>query len=138
MKKVKHEKQFKKGNIPWNKGLKGVQTAWNKGLKGYLAGDKHWAYDKKRPEITGEKSKSWVGDKIGKSGVHQWMERVCGKPSECEFCGLRDEGRKYAWANISGKYKRDVKDWYRLCYPCHMKFDNVGYKSWETRRAIYG
>lgn len=21
--------------IPWNKGLKGVQTAWNKGLKGY-------------------------------------------------------------------------------------------------------
>ena len=22
-----------KGNIPWNKGLKGVQVAWNKGLK---------------------------------------------------------------------------------------------------------
>lgn len=25
---------FKKGHIPWNKGLKGVQVAWNKGQKG--------------------------------------------------------------------------------------------------------
>ncbi len=26
-------KPFKKGHIPWNKGLKGKQVAWNKGLK---------------------------------------------------------------------------------------------------------
>ena len=25
-------KAFKPGNIPWNKGLKGVQVSWNKGL----------------------------------------------------------------------------------------------------------
>lgn len=34
--------QFKKGFIPWNKGLKNSQIPWNKGLKGYLAGKKHY------------------------------------------------------------------------------------------------
>ena len=44
---------FKKGNIPWNKGLKGCRagisntwkigvTPWNKGLKGFLAGETHY------------------------------------------------------------------------------------------------
>ena len=34
------KKGVKKGNIPWNKGKKGIQTAWNKGLVG-LAGNKN-------------------------------------------------------------------------------------------------
>lgn len=33
---LKHEGQFKKGQIAWNNGKKGLQIAWNKGLKGYV------------------------------------------------------------------------------------------------------
>ncbi len=32
---------FKKENIPWNKGKKGLQVAWNKGISNGLGGDKH-------------------------------------------------------------------------------------------------
>lgn len=27
------------------------------------------------------------------------------------------------WANISGKYLRDITDWVRLCVSCHKYFD---------------
>lgn len=44
----------KKGCIPWNKGLKGIQKAWNKG--------------KKLPEFSGEKSKNWKGGRYETQG----------------------------------------------------------------------
>lgn len=33
-----------KGNIPWNKGKKGLQVAWNKGLIGFNSGENNPAY----------------------------------------------------------------------------------------------
>ncbi len=38
----KKMRESHKGQIPWNKGKKGVQIAWNKGLKGYLSGENHY------------------------------------------------------------------------------------------------
>src|SRR6185312_1937249 len=32
--------------------------------------------------------------------------------------------RSIHWANISGKYKRDLSDWIALCTLCHTAFDN--------------
>lgn len=65
--------------------------------------------------------------------VHNWMNAHLGKPRYCEHCKRSDKWA-YDWANISGKYLRDLADWKRLCRSCHMKFDNV----WDTRRRLYG
>ena len=69
-----------------------------------------------------EKSANWKGDKISIRGLHQWVTRHLGRPQKCKKCG-RVDCKKYEWANISRKYKRDLKDWIRLCKKCHIRFD---------------
>ena len=64
----------------------------------------------------------WKGDSVGYSGVHEWMNRTYGRPSECEDCGT-SSAKCFEWANTSGEYKRDKSDWRRLCLTCHMKSD---------------
>ena len=41
---------------------------------------------------------------------------------KCQYCNSEDK-KKYEWANISRKYKRDLKDWIRLCTKCHIIYD---------------
>lgn len=53
----------KKGNVPWNKGLRGVQEPWNKGTTGqvksnsgtFKSGEKHKLYGKKQSNATIQK-----------------------------------------------------------------------------------
>ena len=117
---------FKKGFTPWSKSQKGIhlspatefkkgQKAWNKGME--------------MPKE--EKSNNWRGDNVGYGGVHQWLYRNYGKASECIDCRSKED---IEWANISGKYLRDIIDWKQLCLPCHRKFDNWSQKMWKTRR----
>ena len=101
---------FKKGNIPWNKGRKGIQPWHN--ISGLLN--------------IGEKNYLWKGENVGYRVLHLWVNRHLGKPTQCEHCkkdGLT--GRKIHWANKSGKYLRDLSDWLRLCVKCHKIYDNV-------------
>jgi hypothetical protein len=81
----------------------------------------------------GEKNGHWKGDKIGYVGLHDWVKSKLGKPNLCEHC-RKTEG-KFQWANKSGKYKRELTDWIRLCIPCHLKYDNHHKKMWITRRS---
>jgi len=67
---------------------------------------------------------NWKGNSVGYWGLHKWVQRVLGLPDKCEHCdkvGL--EKRQIHWANKSGKYKREKKDWIRLCAKCHKKYD---------------
>ncbi len=65
----------------------------------------------------------WKGGDVKYTGLHKWVVKKLGQPILCEMCNFDEPNKMHHWANISGKYKRDIKDWIRLCVPCHSKFD---------------
>lgn len=66
----------------------------------------------------------WTGDRVSYRALHQWIQKHRGKPHYCENCKKTNlNHRQYNWANISGKYLRDVTDWKRLCAKCHKLYD---------------
>ena len=73
----------------------------------------------------GEQNGMWKGDDVGYSALHKWIYRKKGKAVKCEKCGVEC---KCSWANLSGEYKRDVRDFISLCYSCHKKFDSINIK----------
>ena len=78
-----------------------------------------------RKELYKDETKhpKWKGDNVGYYGIHDWMTKHYGQPKGCEICGLKDRKRVYHWANLTGEYLRDRKDWKRMCVPCHRKYD---------------
>ncbi len=54
--------------------------------------------------------------------IHGWVRRKFGVINKCEHCKTTDS-KKYEWANISGEYKLERKDWARLCCKCHRRYD---------------
>lgn len=79
---------------------------------------------KKNPQFgkIGDKSPNWVGDKISKDGVHDWVEKWKGKPKRCQACGTT-KAKRYEWVNVDHSYKRVLEDFIRMCVPCHQLFD---------------
>ena len=71
----------------------------------------------------GNKNSNWKGDNVGYHGLHARISRKFGQPKFCSECGMTDKSRKYHWANISKHYKKDNKDFKRLCVRCHRIFD---------------
>ena len=115
--RTKHLGRYaQKGVTPWNKGKKGVQSFTEESrmrMSLVKQGSNHW---------------NWQGgigkQKQGYRALHSWINRILGKPDTCSKCGLSGLGdRKIHWANKSGKYKREVSDWIRLCSKCHGKYD---------------
>lgn len=52
--------------------------------------------------------------------LHVWVRRNFTQPRECVACGNEET---LDLANISGEYKRDLKDFAYLCRRCHMISD---------------
>lgn len=69
----------------------------------------------------------WKGDKVGHSALHNWIKKHYGTLKKCSNCGTTDPSKRYEWANISGEYRRDIKDFKRLCTKCHHAFDYKAY-----------
>lgn len=79
----------------------------------------------------------WKGDDAGYHALHKWVQSRLGKPNKCQDC-FTTTAPKFEWANISGKYMRDLKDWKRLCGVCHHKMDKIADKGWVKRKERYG
>ena len=84
------------------------------------------SFKKGDPRLVGENNHKWKGDNVGYVGIHHWIKKKLGYPKICEFCkksGFSKAG--IHWANKSGQYKRDTKDWIRLCAKCHHIYDDL-------------
>ena len=68
----------------------------------------------------GPKNINWRGDDISYRGIHKWVERQLGKAIKC-VKNPSHKSTRYHWANVSGKYKRDLNDFRQLCPSCNMK-----------------
>lgn len=73
--------------------------------------------------FVGKNARGYKENGIGYGGIHDWIKRVAGKASKCENERCTGLGKRFEWANISKKYKRDVSDWKQLCSKCHKVFD---------------
>jgi len=54
--------------------------------------------------------------------IHYWIRKLYGNAYYCSNDKLH-KAKRYHWANISGKYKRDINDYKQLCSSCHVKMD---------------
>ena len=72
----------------------------------------------------GEKHPNWKGDDVGYFQNHSYIRKTYGKADECWNLDFENISNKYHWANISGKYLRDVRDWTKLCVKCHSMYDH--------------
>ena len=68
---------------------------------------------KRRPNL-------WIGKREGRQSLHQWVRTQMVKVNGCEYCG---KDKLLDAANISRKYKRNIKDFMWLCRSCHIKYD---------------
>lgn len=65
---------------------------------------------------------NYKGDEVGYGGLHDWIRIHYGKANHCNN-DIAHKGKKFHWANISGNYLRNIKDWVQLCPSCHIKLD---------------
>jgi len=120
-----------KGKEPWNKGKKGVMPPpWNKGKKNCYSKNTLEKMSKiKKGKYADKESWEWKGNDVGYRGLHSWVTKHLGKAHRCELCKLNKIPKKFKryfqWANISHKYKRNLKDWIQLCIKCHKKYDKT-------------
>jgi len=98
-----------------------LQSEAHKGNAGFWTG-------KRRPDISGENNRVWVGNKVSYRALHSWVARWLGKPQRCTVCGKEQSktGKAVHWANRTGNYLRDLSDWISLCAKCHRAHDKDG------------
>lgn len=70
---------------------------------------------------TGKKRYNYKGKNVSYRGLHAWVKRHKGTPTECSKCGAVK--KIIDWANVDGLYKRKLEDFIALCRPCHRKHD---------------
>jgi hypothetical protein len=79
-----------------------------------------------------EKNPNWKGDKVGKTALHDWIRKHKPEQEWCEECHRNKI--KVELANLSGKYRRDIKDYKWLCRGCHQKLDYLNGTRKSRRR----
>jgi hypothetical protein len=90
---------------------------------------------KRRSENTfgkGETHSRWLGDNIGYTGIHLWLNKMYEKIGICELCKQKNNTD---FALIPGKeYKRKRENYFEICRSCHSKIDNK-YKNFKREKC---
>ena len=119
-----------------NKGYKQTEEHHKKLLKA-ITGKVRSLESRKRYSKSkmGDRNPTWKGDKVKYAGLHLWIQRQLGKAAVCVNGHIASV---YYWANISGKYKRDVNDFRQLCNSCNGKEGWIGRKEVKRYRDNLG
>ena len=73
--------------------------------------------------MKGSGNYNWKGDRVGYFALHHWINREKGSAEKCVVCENFGGSKGCHWANLSGKYKRDINDYISLCPKCHKAWD---------------
>lgn len=103
------------------KGLK-LGHGWNKGIPMKKESRNKISRANKNKNLN-EDNPAWKGKEVGYFGLHAWINNKLGRPKQCENCG-KVKAKKFEWANKNHTYKRNLKDWVRLCVSCHRLYDH--------------
>ena len=79
--------------------------------------------EERRGKNINEENHNWKGNDVSYKCLHDWVRKRKSQPERCENCGNKKEYLELA--NISGEYKRDIKDYRYLCVRCHKEFDGT-------------
>lgn len=75
-------------------------------------------------KITNEVHYAWKGGEVSYRGLHAWIRRKKGHPTQCSKCGKQSKNKRIIqWANIDGMYRRVLEDFIPLCVSCHKYHD---------------
>lgn len=85
--------------------------------------------------VWGERHGRWKGDAAGYHAIHKWIYRNKPRTGSCANCGVA--GKRTEFANVSGKYRRDVNDFRELCPSCHWDFDQRGRRLTPVERQAH-
>ena len=73
---------------------------------------------------TGSLARNWKGKKAGYVAIHLWVKKTKTKIGKCSNPRCRHKNpKRFEWASISRKWRRDVNDYVELCPSCHRIFD---------------
>lgn len=117
-----HTKAFKKGQIPWNKGI-------------HIKGHKHTKetkekISKSKLELYKDKTKHpsyQFGISYSKqyTFIHTWLRNNFGKANKCESVNcINKKAKKFDYAKLHNKEYLPLRvNFIQLCRSCHMKYD---------------
>lgn len=86
----------------------------------------------------GDRHPNWKGDAVGYGGLHMWVAQHKDKTGICASCDAEvgtARRRGTEWANVSGRYLRDLGDFVELCIPCHRARDRAARSARAASRA---
>jgi hypothetical protein len=86
-------------------------------------------------ELKNKSKVGYKGEKASYVAKHMWIYKYYGKARFC-IIDKRHQTKRFAWANLSKTYKRDMSDWVPMCYSCHAVMDKYKY-TLEKMRRLY-
>ena len=100
----KEKNDFRKGKIPWNKGIKGLH------------------FSPKTEFKKGSAHRHWKGEQASISQKHSWVRKHKKKKLFCECCN-QNKKLELSFDHSLENYTRNSNDYKWLCKKCHIKKD---------------